>query len=250
MNARQLERTFGYTDTLLRNKPIREAGSPIYTFPTYTIPEAAIALGIAPRTLRDWFLGRDQILTASGKVGELPLLSFADAVEAYALYLLRTEHHFSMQQIKRAIANLPKYTRAKHPLISENLKVFRAHLLLERPARGERERQYVDLSTNAGQLAIPDVVDVFAKRVLRGPSGRTIVIRPWRRWASDQESAPVEIDPEVMSGRLVVTGTRIPVSIIAARAAANEPLESIAKSYRLPISSIEKSLVHVDQKAA
>jgi uncharacterized protein (DUF433 family) len=187
------------------------------------------------------------VLKASGHVNELPLLSFKDVVEAYALYLLRSEHNFSMQSIRRALKTLPKHTRAKRPLISEHLRVFRDNLLLERPARAGRDRQLVNLSRE-GQLAMPDIVDVFAKRVLRNSSGKMVAIFPWRLWIEDQESKPVQINPDIMSGRLVVTGTRIPVSVLAGRRKA-ESAEEIARDYNLPIESVTKALTHVEKAA-
>jgi uncharacterized protein (DUF433 family) len=247
MTIQTLERIYGYTESVLSRKPIRKIGEELRGFPTYTIPEAATFLGISPRTMRDWFSGSAAILTASGHIKELPLLSFKDMVEAYALFLLRSEHDFSMQSLRRVLKNLKKHTRAKRPLISEHLRVFRDDLLLERPARAGRERQLVNLSRD-GQLALPDIVDVFAKRVLRNSSGKTVAIFPWRLWIEDQESKPVQINPEVMSGRLVVTGTRIPVSILAARRK-TESAEEIARDYNLPVESVTKALIHVEKAA-
>jgi uncharacterized protein (DUF433 family) len=247
MTAKTFQRIFGYTDTVLRNKPIRQSGQDLRDFPTYTIPEVATFLGVSRFTLWDWFSGSDPILKPSGSFSGMPLLSFRDTVEAYAIYMLRVHHKLSMQSIRRNIANLPQFTRAKRPLVSENLKVLEKRLLLERARRGRFGRHHIDL--DGGQLVINEVADIFGNRVITNPSGRITTIYPWRFWQKDRESKPVEIDAEIMSGRLVLTGTRIPVSVIAGRSR-KESIADIASDYGLPSESVKKALMHVDKKAA
>jgi uncharacterized protein (DUF433 family) len=52
-----------------------------------------------------------------------------------------------------------------------------------------------------------------------------------------------------MSGRLVITGTRIPVITIMGRRKKHS-VEEIAADYSLPVESVKKALMHVDKKAA
>jgi uncharacterized protein (DUF433 family) len=249
MAAITLEECFGYTESVIAQKPVRQKGENVRSFPTYTIPEAAMFLGVKPATLRMWFCGPSALLHPSGRVGGLPLLSFTDAVEAYALYLMRTQHELSMQSIRSALRNLPKVTKARNPLISENLKIFEDYLIYDRPARGRHARQVVNLSLHDGcQLVINHVADIFANRVHKDASGKTVAIYPWKFWRVDKDSKPVRIDPEVMSGRLVVTGTRIPVSLIAARSR-KVTVEAISLEYGIPLESIQKALIHVEKAA-
>jgi uncharacterized protein (DUF433 family) len=246
--SKPLRKVFGYTNAVLKSKPTRRSGEDLRDFPTYTVPEAAVFLGIPVRTMREWFSGSQALLSPSGRVADLPLLSFKDMVEAYALFLLRSEHRFSMQEIRRVMGVLPKFTKARHPLISENLKIFRDNLMLDRPARGRNARQVINLSRD-GQLAIPDIVDVFSNRVLRNSAGNAVAIFPWRLWFQDSQSKPVQISPDVMSGRLVVTGTRIPVSILQARHRNGESIEAMALDYELSVESIDKALRHLEKAA-
>ena len=154
-----------------------------------------------------------------------------------------------MQSIRDQLRALPRHTHARHA-ISENIKVFRDRLLLERPQRGKRDRQIVDLSKSGNQLAIPDIVDVFSERVLRSSSGQMLAIFPWRHWRTDQASMPVQVDPEVMSGRLVITGTRIPVRMVYDRVRRGQTAAAIADDYGLSEDNINKALLHLDKKAA
>ncbi len=243
------DRRFVYTSDVLKSKPIRSGGQDLRDFPTYTIPEAAGFLGIPRRTLWEWFIGDQRLLRPSGSVADLPLLSFTDLVEAWAIYLLRSQHRLSMQSIRRALRNLPKYTRAKNPLVSDNLRVIEDSLLLNRPARGKRERELINL-TKDGQMEMPPVVDIFASRVLRDAYGRTTSIFPWKFWSQDLTSKPVQLTPEVMSGRLVVAGTRIPVSILVGMKKSGKSTEFIAADYGLPLTTVEQAIRHFDKKAA
>ncbi len=234
---------------MLTHKPTRAVGQDVREFPTYTIPEAAQFLGIPDRTLWEWFMSERRILHPSGYVRGLPLLSFTDTVEAWVIYLLRRQHSLSMQSIRRALRNLPKYTRAKNPLVSDNLRVVEDDLLLNRPPRGSRERELINL-TRDGQMEMPSVVDVFAARVLRDARGRAMSIYPWRLWQRDPESKPVQITPDVMSGRLVISATRIPVSLVAGIRREGKSVEYIANDYGLPVRTVQQALDHFDKKAA
>jgi uncharacterized protein (DUF433 family) len=53
-----------------------------------------------------------------------------------------------------------------------------------------------------------------------------------------------------MSGRLVVTGTRIPVNILWGRAKSGERVEVIAKDYHLDTERVRQALRHIDKKVA
>jgi uncharacterized protein (DUF433 family) len=60
------------------------------------------------------------------------------------------------------------------------------------------------------------------------------------------------MNPEIMSGRLVVIGTRIPVSVLSEERRAGNSIAEIARDFGLEQDIIEKALTHVGlrQKAA
>ena len=60
-------------------------------------------------------------------------------------------------------------------------------------------------------------------------------------------SRPVSIDPEVLSGRLVVTGTRIPVNVLLGMKITHRTSQHIAENYGLDIEAVEKALQHVER---
>jgi uncharacterized protein (DUF433 family) len=227
-------------------KPNRTPGQDLRDLPTYSIPEAATFLAIPARTLSYWFSGKYRIFHPAGDYEKYSLLSFKDVVEAYMLYVLRKFHNFSSLSIKRSLENLRKETKSQHPLFDLDIRVFANGLLLDRPAHGKRGREVVNLSRHR-QLAFGDVTDIFSERILQDKQGQPLQVFPWRDFQTDHVSRPVSIDPEVLSGRLVVTGTRIPVSVLLGLKRAQTPPEEIAKNYRLDVETVEKALRHVEK---
>ena len=50
-----------------------------------------------------------------------------------------------------------------------------------------------------------------------------------------------------MSGRLVLSGTRIPVNMLWGRTKSGEKVEEIAEDYRIDVTQVRQALAHVDQ---
>jgi len=233
---------------VLRHKPVRQRGQDIRTLPTYTIPEAAAFLAIKRRTLASWYEGDEPILKASGQYGPAHLLSFRDIEEAYRVYLLRERFHFSFQAIRRSMRNARKMFRSQHPLQrADAVKKCWSDLVYDKPARGRTPRTITSLSKKPGQEIIEEVANMFAERI---ESGRFIF--PWRFAATDHRSKPVSMNPHIMSGRLVVTGTRIPVTVLLGRRRSGAGVEEIAEDYGLDRGIVQQALTHIDirQKAA
>jgi uncharacterized protein (DUF433 family) len=55
------------------------------------------------------------------------------------------------------------------------------------------------------------------------------------------------MNPDVMSGRLVLTGTRIPVNILWGRSRAGEDIKKIADDYRIDERQVRQALSHIDE---
>jgi uncharacterized protein (DUF433 family) len=161
------------------------------------------------------------------------------------LYVLRHIHNFSAPAIKLSLENLRKETKTKHPLFSKDIRIFANSLLLNKPLRGAREREVISLSNR--QLTMGEITDVFSKRILQDERGEPLQVFPWRYFMEDNASRPVSIDPDVVSGRLVVTGTRIPVSVLLGMKKSNRTITEIAKNYSLDADSVEKALRHVEK---
>jgi len=233
---------------MLKNKPARKPGQDIRTLPTYTIPEAAANFALSERTLFSWYEGREPILKPSGQSGAIHLLSYRDIEEAYRLFLLRERFDFTMQFLRESMRNARRMFRSQHPLQrADAIKECLKDLVYDRPARGKTPRTVTSLGQKPGQQLVTEVVDMFAERIVPGN-----FIFPWRFAATDHISRPVSMNPNIMSGRLVVTGTRIPVAVLSGRKRAGESALEIAEDYGLDQSVVEKALTHIGvrQKAA
>lgn len=230
------------------HKPVRRRGQDIRTLPTYTIPEAAAFLAIARRTLASWYEGDDPILKASGRSGHIHLLSYRDLEEAYRIYLLRERFNFSFQFLRRSMRNARRMFRSQHPLQrADAVKECLQDLVYDKPARGSRPRTVTSLGKKPGQEVIQEVANLFAERIETGK-----FIFPWRFAATDHQSRPVSMNPRIMSGRLVVTGTRIPVNVLWGRKRAGAEIEEIAADFGLDRKIVQQALTHIGlrQKAA
>jgi uncharacterized protein (DUF433 family) len=236
-------------DEMLKNKPIRRPGQDLRTVPTYTIPEAAEFLAIRQRTLFSWYEGDEPILKASANCGAIHLLSYRDMEEAYRVYLLRERFQFSLQFLKKSMRNARKMFGSQHPLQrADAIKECLKDLVYDKPARGTSPRTITSLGQKPGQQSFKEVADMFAERIEPGA-----FIYPWRFAANDHASRPVSLNPNIMSGRLVIIGTRIPVNALLGSKRAGETLEDIANDYALDREVVEKALIHIGgirQKAA
>jgi uncharacterized protein (DUF433 family) len=233
---------------MLNCKPIRLKGQDLRTLPTYTIPEAAAFLAIKQRTLFSWYEGNEPILNASGSCGSVHLLSYRDLEESYRVYLLREKFHFSLQFLRRSMRNARRMFESEHPLQhADAIKECLHDLVYDKPARGKRPRTITSLGQKPGQQVVREIVDLFGERIVAGK-----FIFPWRFAATDHKSRPVSMNPRIMSGRLVVTGTRIPVTVLWGRKRAGISTDEIAKDYGLDRDIVEKALAHIGtrQKAA
>jgi uncharacterized protein (DUF433 family) len=233
---------------MLKNKPFRQPRQDVRTLATYTIPEAAAFLAINQRTLFSWYEGNHPILKASGYLGAVHLLSYRDLEEAYRIYLLRERFHFPLQFVRRSMLNARKMFRSQHPLQrADAIKECLQDLVYDQPARGARPRTVTSLGKKPGQQLVEEVANMFAERIEAGK-----FIFPWRFAATDHQSRPVSMNPHIMSGRLVVTGTRIPVTVLWGRKRGGAKITEIAKDYGLDKDIVEKALTHIGirQKAA
>ncbi len=228
--------------TVLHNKPTRQPRQPLAELPTYTIPEAAVFLAMTKRRLQDWYIGDAPILKASGNVGNILLLSFRDLEEAYKVYLLRSKHSKSLQYLRRAMSDARTKTGSEHPLLTHEIDVME-RLALIIPGRGRRKRQALTLGDPNVPDYFPEVVKAWGVRV----SKTRDEIFPWRYAAEDDASTPVSLNPDVMSGRLVLKGTRIPVNILWGRTKSGERVEDIADDYHINERQVRQALAHIDK---
>lgn len=233
---------------MLKDKPVRRPRQRLDELPTYTIPEAAQTLAIPTRTMFDWYGGRAPVLIPSATIGAMRLLSYRDLEEAYRVHLLRTKYGFALQYLRRAMTYARQKFRTPHPLRrADAIKECMSDLVYQKQSRGRHPREIVSIGSHPGQTVFAEVADLFSQRIVAGE-----FIFPWRYAAKDSQTRPVSVNPNIMSGRLVVVGTRIPVSTLAGMRRSGRDATDIASEYGLNAETVRQALTHFQlrQKAA
>ena len=144
--------------------------------------------------------------------------------------------------------NARRLFKSKHPLQrADAIKECLRDLVYDKPARGRCPRTITSLGKKPGQQLVEEVANLFSERIEAGK-----FIFPWRFAATDHKSRPVSMNPNIMSGRLVVAGTRIPVNTILGQKRAGEKVQDIAAEFGLDETIVQQALAHIDvrQKAA
>ncbi|MBI4608626.1 MAG: DUF433 domain-containing protein [Candidatus Rokubacteria bacterium] len=223
--------------------------------PAYGMSEASRYLGIPVSTLRSWtvgqpyrFKGREHFFAPVIEIADPSrrFLSFWNLFEAYICDALRHEHNISLQKIRAAIQLVKKIDRdSKHPLAEAQFATAGLELFIE-------EYEHI-IGTSSGQLGIRAILERYLKRVDRDKFGRVARLYPFTRSTRTADSPRVVvIDPLVLFGRPVISGTRIATAVVYERWKAGESVPNLADDYQRLPDEIEEALrcEHTSVKAA
>ncbi len=235
-------RSFSGVVHLIRHP--RSSSEGIRDYPTYSILDAALILAMPRRTLQSWVNDKPIFSVAGSREEAQTLLSFKDLAQLYFLKFVRRHAGLSDAQARMLLEYAKKVTRSEYPLLHENIKVFRRHVQWEYDKSGEKK--VLELLKPQGQYILTQEVNMFSSRVDRDGRGATVRLYPWRLWRTGDERRPVSIDPTIMSGKLVLTGTRIPVLAVAARKKSGELVADIARDYGISQLLVTESLRHLN----
>jgi uncharacterized protein (DUF433 family) len=223
---------------LLIRKP-RAPHEVLRDYPTYNIPEAAIILAMNPRTVQRWVSDRP-FFTVSGDNLPQKLLSFKDLAQLYFLKFLRRHAQLSGDQARLVLEYAREATGSPYPLLHESIGAWPRHVVWSKDDR------VLELFKPKGQYVFQETLSIFASRVDRDKRGLAVRIYPWRLWKDGDIRRPVEVDPMILSGRPVITGTRIPLLSVATRAKSGEQIADIARDYEIAKQRIIESLRHLE----
>lgn len=212
--------------------------------PSYNIPEVADYLNLHPETLRTWVKGR-HYPTKQGQRYSKPLIrltdpegrlmSFANLVEAHVLSAIRRREEIRMDKIRAALDYLEKQLQSEHPLVERQFLTDGKELFIHELG------QIINLNRK-GQRVIEDALAIYLKRIDYDKATG----RPFRLYPMGQveipDARPVMIDPRIGFGRLVITGTGIPVDVLTSRYNAGDTLEDLAEDYNCEKNRIEKAI--------
>ena len=223
---------------------ISEAGQDPRDLPAYSITEAARYLRMPEATLRSWVVGRPYPTTGGQRFFRpvihlpedgRPVLSFVNMVEAHVLEAIRHHENIALHKVRTAVAFLERHYHSRHPLAEHQFETDGLDLFIQRAGL------LINLS-QAGQLAMREIIAAYLRRVERDAKGLPIRLYPFTRKREPEEPRAVVIDPFVSFGRPVLAGTGIVTAVLAERFKAGESVEELAKDYGRTALDIQEAL--------
>ena len=213
--------------------------------PSYGITEAAQYLRIPRTTIRDWVTGRYYGGIDDRRFSKpiIPLadprarsLSFMNLIEIHVLDAIRREYSIPLEKVRMAVTYLSKQFPSRHPLADREFETDGINLFIQKFG------QLINIS-QAGQLAMKEVLQTHLQRIERDLSGIPVRLYPFtRKRDSREEPKAVVIDPQVSFGRPVLAGTGIPTAVIAERYKAGESMDALADDYGRQRFEIEEAI--------
>jgi uncharacterized protein (DUF433 family) len=212
--------------------------------PAYSIAEAAHYLRIPLATLRSWVRGRHYPTEHGRKFFKpvielpdpnLPSLSFVNLVEAHILDAIRREHNIPLPKVRTALNYLTQHLGVPHPLADQKFESDGVSLIVSRFG------QLIAVS-EAGQLAMKEMLAAHLRRIEHDPSGLAIQLYPFTRKRLPDEPKIIVIDPSVSFGRPTIIGTGVATAIVAERYKAGESVDELADDYGCERRHIEEAV--------
>jgi uncharacterized protein (DUF433 family) len=212
--------------------------------PAYSFAEAAHYLRIPPATLRSWVRGRHYPTEIGKKFfkpvielpdPKLPSLSFLNLVEAHVLDAIRREHNIPLDKVRTALNYVKQHFGVPHPLAEQKFESDGVSLIVSRFG------QLIAVS-EAGQLAMKEMLAAHLRRIEHDPSGMAIQLYPFTRKRQPDEPKIIVIDPSVSFGRPIIFGTGVATAIVAERYKAGESVDELADDYGCERRHIEEAV--------
>lgn len=213
--------------------------------PAYPFAEAAHYLDVPPSTLRAWCRGQkglrkgkpswfEPVIELDGDPSQG--LSFLNLIEAHVLAAIRRAHGVPLPRVRDALKYVSEKLGIDRPLAHADFQTDGVSLFVEELGR------LVNVSSD-GQIAMADMLRAYLQRIVRDPRGAPIKLFPFvgtnKRAGAP---APIEVDPEIASGRPVLRGRAVPTAVLADRFKAGDRLADLAADFDVGTDLIEDAI--------
>ncbi len=219
--------------------------------PLYTLSAAARHLGLAPRTLRYWIVGRSYsrrsrsapskpLIRAPARTG---LISFHNLVEAHVLRAFRSEDVGRMAATGDAIANAERALGVERLLLRAEMgKAGHAAAPSGQDLMLEDLAKRMELS-ESDRIAIRRILSASLERIERDEAGLPARLYPFAPRGAPHNRT-VALDPEIAHGRPIVAGSRVETAALVARLDEGEALESVAAETGLATAQVVDAVLY------
>ena len=164
-------------------------------------------------------------------------IPFIGLVEAAVVQAFRRTG-LSMQRIRVALEVLARQGELEHALASEQMYSDGANVLYDYASRHEDQQLRLLTLTvvQTGQRVFHEVIDEYLKRITFGDEWATELILPVT------ERPLLRVMPGVAGGDALFMDGSAPLSAVQSRAAAGEPIESLAADFGTPAEDMREAL--------
>lgn len=219
-----------------RKRIVRLAGD-VREHPRYSIEEAALYLKIPASTMKAWTRGQNYQTKAGTHRTFQPvihladpvnkLLSFYNLAEAHILRATR-ERSVPLPNVRRALHWLEQSFPVRHPLLTYDFMTSGKDLFVDHLGK-------IINATAQGQIEMREILDRYLKRIERDTAGMPVEVTPIY-------SDHLAINPKLSSGRPVLKGTGIMISILIDREKSGESIPELALDYGLEPLEVQKAI--------
>ncbi|WP_414624578.1 DUF433 domain-containing protein [Calothrix sp. CCY 0018] len=210
----------------------------------YSVAEAVHHLRVPYSTVRSWVFGA-RYKTKSGSkrfepVVTIPkpderLLSFTNLIELHVLNAIRRYHKVPLEKVRQGVLYLQSHTGMQHPLANKKLYTDGIDLFIEHLG-------YLVNASKSGQLVIPEIVEIYLKRIEWDEDDLPAILYPFTRTNETGTPKLIVINPLVSFGQPVLEGTGVPTSILAGRYGAGESIDELAQDYQCDRLKVEEAI--------
>jgi uncharacterized protein (DUF433 family) len=211
----------------------------------YSIADVSHLTQINPKTIKGWIDGysyavkggihiQDALWSPEIPREELKIrLSFNDLLEIRAVSEMR-KIGIPLQRIRSAIVSLQSLVGVTYPFSKHIVYTDGRSLFLDVHA-DDGKAIFIDLPSKQ-QTAFFNVILPHLKRAYKFDEDLV------RQWYPNRKFDRVVVDPKVVFGRPVVSGTRIETRLLAAAYKAEDSIQMVASLYRLSESDVRQAI--------
>lgn len=199
----------------------------------YLASEVGRLAGVSGQTIGQW--ARRGYIRASQSDGNPKVYSYQDIAEAMVVHEL-LDNHVAHRAIMNAIENLREQNGTAWPLTQASLHVPADHQI---HTRGKRRKRHVIVEHGKGKIdattghPVIDGVDLVAIASDLRSGG----------WAARRRQLRhIEVNPDRLSGRPTIAGTRVPAEDVARLAAEPAGRKVLREEYGLADEQVEDAV--------